>query len=322
MLQIGIIGMGFMGRMHFRNWRAQKHARIVAVCDAQPINTSASGGNIDTGEPLDLDGIAIYRDTADMLASEQLDAVSITLPTFLHKDISIQCLQAGVHVLCEKPMALNVEDCDAMIAVARSTGKHLMVAHCLRFWPEYIWIRDAVRDGRFGKVLAADLSRLSFPPGWGAGSWFTDTSKSGGIALDLHIHDIDYLQYLFGVPDRIHPMVACFDNGVPGHLVTQLEYNHGPVVCATASWMMPKSFGFKMAFEFVFERALVVFDGSVLKVFPGEGEPFVPEIAEGDGYLREIGYFCDIIQGNETETVITDEQARESVRISLEAARQ
>lgn len=311
-----------MGRMHFRNWNLQPNVRIAAVCDAQPINTSGAGGNIDTGGPLNLDDVAIYSDTADMLSSENLDAVSITLPTYLHRQVSIQCLQAGVHVLCEKPMALNVPDCDAMIAAANAAGKHLMVAHCIRFWPEYMWIKDAVRDGRFGKVLAADFWRLSIPPGWGAGSWFTDTSKSGGISLDLHIHDIDFILYLFGIPDRTHPLVANLQNGVPGHLITQLEYAGGPVICATASWMMPKSFGFQMGFRIAFEKALAEFNGNELKVFPDNGDPFIPEIGQGDGYQREMAYFCDLISGRDPEVVITPEDARESVRISLQAVNQ
>ena len=73
----------------------------------------------------------------------------------LHKDISIQCLEAGVHVLCEKPMALNVDDCDAMIAAAGQAGKHLMIAQCIRFWPEYVWVKQAHAERFMG-----DLSPL------------------------------------------------------------------------------------------------------------------------------------------------------------------
>lgn len=321
MIRVGIIGMGFMGRMHLRNWQAQDDVKIVAVCDAQPINTESTGGNMDTGDSIDLEGISIYTDTRDMLADEELDVVSITLPTFLHKSISIQCLEAGVNVLCEKPMALNVDDCDVMIAAAEASGKQLMVAHCIRFWPEYVWIKETLDSGKFGRIIAADLSRLSIPPGWGAGSWFTDTSKSGGIALDLHIHDLDFLQYLFGVPSKVHPLVANLENGVPGHLITQLEYPEGPVVSATASWMMPKSFGFRMSYEIVFEKAVATFDGKELRVYPDEGDSYIPELITGDGYLREISYFCDLISGNNPDIVITPEQAKESVRISLESAK-
>ncbi len=314
MIRVGIVGMGFMGGVHLRNWQALGNAQVVAVCDTAPITGTAKQGNIDTGtDALDLDGTAIHTDAAEMLAGENLDAVSIALPTHLHKTVSIQCLEAGIHVLCEKPMAPNLPDCDAMIAAATQAGKHLMIAHCIRFWPEYAWSKQAVENGEYGKVLAANFSRLSFPPA--SGSWFTDLSKSGGIALDLHIHDLDFIQYLFGSSKEIRSV------GGIRNVQTQVDYGDDRAIAATASWAMPKSFGFKMAFDIVFEKAAVVFDGTQLKVYPADGEPFVPEIPEGDGYSREIEHFAGIVSGTVAEPKITPEQARESVRIALETVK-
>jgi len=264
--------------------------------------------------------VAIYTDVAEMLASENLDAVSIALPTHLHKAISIQCLEAGVHVLCEKPMALSVPDCDAMIAAAARAGKHLMVAHCLRFWPEYAWTKQVVESGEYGKVLAANFSRLSFPPE--GGSWFSDPSKSGGVSLDLHIHDLDFVLYLFGLPKSTRSVHALLGNGVPGQVLTTLDYGDDRAVSALASWMMPKSFGFKMAFEIVLEKAALVLDSqseTPLKVYPSGDESFTPKLKEGDGYKGEIEYFLNLIAGTNRETIITPEQARESVRMALAA---
>ncbi len=312
MIRVGVVGLGFMGGVHLRNWQAIDGADVVAVCDANPITGTAKQGNIDaSSDQLDLEGVAIYTDVAEMLASENLDVVSIALPTHLHKAVSIQALEAGVHVLCEKPMALNVEDCDAMIAAASEAGKHLMVAHCIRFWPEYAWAKKAVDSGEYGKVLAADFSRLTSAPAWDDDSWLADPAKSGGIALDLHIHDLDFIQYLFGMPSGIRSVGT-------GHVQTQVDYDDGRAITATASWAMPKSFGFQMAFKIMLETAALVFDGSALKVYPAEGEPFAPELAEGDGYKGEIEYFAGLLAGTNTEIVIPPEQARESVRMALE----
>ncbi len=312
MIKVGVVGLGFMGGVHLRNWQAMENVQVVAICDANPIAGTAKQGNLGTGsEPLDLEGISIYTDVGEMLANEDLDAVSITLPTHLHKDISIQALESGVHVLCEKPMALNVSDCDAMIAAAGKAGKQLMVAHCVRFWPEYVWAKKAVESGEYGKVLAADFSRLADAPAWADDSWLADPAKSGGIALDLHIHDLDFIQYLFGVP-------SCIRSVGTRHLQTQLDYGDDRAITATASWAMPKSFGLQMAFKIVFEEAAVVFDGTTLTLYPGEGDPFAPELDEGDGYKGEIEYFASLVSGTNTETVITPEQARESVRMALE----
>lgn len=320
MIRVGIVGMGFMGAVHLRNWQAMDKAEVVAVCDAVPVTGAAKQGNIDAGsDELDLTGVAIHTDVAEMLASEILDAVLIALPTHLHKAVSIQCLEAGVHVLCEKPMALNTQDCDAMIAAATQAGKHLMVAHCLRFWPEYAWTKKAVARGKYGKVLAANFSRLSFPPE--GGSWFADPSKSGGVSLDLHIHDLDFIQHLFGLPKTSRSVRALLGNGVPGQVLTTLDYGDDRAVSALASWMMPKSFGFKMAFEIILEKAALVLDSqseTPLRVYPSDGDSFAPTLAEGDGYKGEIEYFCKLIAGTNREAILTPEQARESVRMALE----
>ncbi|MFW2478654.1 MAG: Gfo/Idh/MocA family protein, partial [Lentimonas sp.] len=164
-MKVGIIGLGFMGGMHFNAWQKVEGAGVTAVCERNPITEKTKQGNIEgASEQLDLGGVAIYTDLTEMLAKENLDAVSITLPTHLHRDVSIQCLQAGVHVLCEKPMALNMAECEAMIEVAESTGKELMIAHCIRFWPAYVWLKQAVNEQTYGKVRVAEFERLSSPP--------------------------------------------------------------------------------------------------------------------------------------------------------------
>ncbi|VGO12387.1 Glucose--fructose oxidoreductase [Pontiella desulfatans] len=314
MINVGIIGLGFMGGVHLRNWQALDGVRVVAVCDANPIVRTAKQGNIEAGsDVLDLEGIAIYTDVADMLARGDLDAVSIALPTHLHRAVSIQCLEAGVHVLCEKPMALSVADCDAMIDAARAAGKQLMVAQCIRFWPAYAWAKAAVGGGEYGKVLSADFSRLTYAPAWDGDSWLSDSSKSGGIALDLHIHDLDFIQHLFGVPQEVRS-----DRVDSRHVHTLVDYGGGCVVSATASWLMPEPFGFEMSYSIVFEKAAAVFKDNELKVYPAEDEPFVPDLAEGDGYQGEIEYFARLLSGANVEEIITPEQARESVRMALE----
>lgn len=322
MIQVGIIGMGFMGGVHLRNWQKLDTATVMAVCDANPIANTAVEGNLGLGaDELDLSNVTIYTEINEMLASETLDAVSITLPTHLHKAISIQCLEAGVHVLCEKPMALNVADCDAMIAAANQAGKQLMVAQCIRFWPVYAWAKKLVESGEYGKVLAAEFSRLTFAPGWDDAGWLSDPKKSGGIALDLHIHDLDFIQYLFGEPQSIRTTSSTFDNGVPGHVQTTLDYADGRAITATGSWMMPKSFGFQMAFNILLENAALVFDSRAeepVRLYPSEGEPFSPTLDEGEGYQKEIEYFTHLISGTQTKTIITPEQARASVRMALE----
>jgi predicted dehydrogenase len=199
-----------------------------------------------------------------------------------------------------------------MVAAAKQAEKHLMVAHCIRFWPAYAWVKQAIDEGLYGEVRVAEFSRLTYAPSWDDNDWLSDPAKSGGLALDLHIHDLDFIQYLFGSPTGIRSV--CTANR---HIQTQLDYGHC-AVSATASWMMPQSFGFKMAFSILFENAALLFDGTTLKLYQGDEEPIEPELPEGDGYRGEIEHFAGLISGTIAEPAITPEQARESVRMALE----
>lgn len=325
-MKVGIAGFGVMGRTHFQTWRAQSRANVTAVCEADPnvlANSTAAGNLEQQSGKVDLTGIDVYDDFDRMLAEAGLDAVSITLPTHLHPAFTIKALEAGLHVLCEKPMALNTNACDDMIAAAGRSGKILMIAQCIRFWPAYAWAKAAIEDGLFGRVLAASFDRLGTAPGWSKDSWFSDPGKSGGVTLDLHIHDIDFIQYLFGLPGTIRATGARFENGMLGHIVSSCVYNDNKVVTATASWMMTPSCGFSMGFRIALEKATLVFasgDDPPLRVYPAEGESYTPDdLAAGDGYSGEIAHFTALVAGT-AEPEITPEQAKESVRMALQAA--
>jgi predicted dehydrogenase len=322
MLRIGIAGFGFMGRMHYRCWKAIKDAKIIAICDSNPNiveDTKRAVGNIEGAEgAIDFSSVELYTDFDQMLKSAKLDAVSITLPTYLHADHSIKALRKGVHILCEKPMALNVRDCDRMIRAARRSKKILQIGHCVRFWPEYAEAKKIVDSGKYGKVVAAMFQRLGSAPGWSIDNWFMDEKRSGGVALDLHIHDTDFVQYLFGVPAAVCSFTAKSSTGQPLHIVTQYLYDDEKVVTAEGGWAMMPTFGFEMSFNIAMEKATIVYDltrQTMFKVYPAKGNPFTPEVEKGDGYLRQTEYFAKLIRGEKVEPVTTLQQSRDSVKI-------
>ena len=322
MLRVGIVGFGFMGRMHFRQWKAIEGAEVVAVCDANPNikeDANRAVGNIEGAEGvIDFAGIELFQDFGEMLEKAGLDAISLTLPTYLHVEFSEQALSGGVHVLCEKPMALTVDGCDRMIQAAQRTGKVLQIGHCVRFWPEYAKAKEIVDSGQYGRVVAATLQRLGSPPGWSVDNWFVDEKRSGGVVLDLHIHDTDYVQYLFGLPKAVCSHAAKGQGGQVIHVVTEYDYGQDQVVVAEGGWGMTAAFGFEMSFNLVLERATIVYDLTrqpMFRLYPAEGESFSPNVAEGDGYLREIEHFAKVVRGESVPPTITLEQSRDSVRI-------
>jgi len=325
MKRIGIVGFGFMGKMHFRCYKDNNNAQIVAICDADADKLKEDSevvGNIKSSEEkLDLTGIDLYTDYDKMLAETNLDAVSITLPTFMHKDFTVKALQAGVNVLCEKPMALNEHDCLDMIIEAQQNKKILQIGHCIRFWPEYAKTKEIIDSGKYGKVKAASFRRLSLTPSWSWNNWLTDQpDKSGGVILDLHIHDTDYVQYLFGMPKSVSSKgVKVITNDID-HVVTNYTFDDDVVVTAEGGWAMMPGFGFEMSFNIIMEKATIVFDCTrdpAFKLCPAQGDPFTPEVAAGDGYSLEIEHFLKTITGQDVLQITTPAESLDSVRIIL-----
>ena len=321
--RVAIVGFGFMGRMHYGNWKKMKGAKVVALCDkdASQFTAPIQGGNIAGADAAtDFGDAVVYDDFDRMLAEAKPDVISLTLPTPLHVPLTIKALEAGVSVLCEKPMALSAADCDKMVKAAKQApnGAKLMVGHCLRFWPSYVYLKKLVDSKKYGQVVAASFRRYSAPPGWQKGpNWFTDESRSGGVALDLHIHDTDMVNFLFGMPKSVTSSAAYAKSGAMQYISTLYDVG-GAAVTAEGSWAMTRTMGFEASYVVTFEKAVVVLDGKrekALCVYPAKGEPFVPELAAGEGYEYEIKWFLDVLLGKKVAPVITPEQSRDSVRI-------
>lgn len=328
MLRVGIVGFGFMGRMHYRCWTSLPEAQVVAVCEADPNALGHAGqgrGNIAGADgAVDLDRVNLYADLGAMLDKEPLDAVSIAVPTHLHASNAIQALTAGLHVLCEKPMALRLADASRMIEAAERSGRVLQIGHCIRFWPEYAKAKEIVDSGAYGRVFAATFQRLSATAWRKAGSWFANEELSGGMPLDLHIHDTDFVQHLFGMPRAVCSCgVNALGSGL-GHMVTRYAYGDDKLVTAEGGWAMAPSYGLDMRFHIVLERATIAFDyrhKPTLRLSTAEGEMLEPDCGPGDGYSRQIAHFAQQIRGARGPSVITPYEAWNSLRI-VEAERE
>jgi predicted dehydrogenase len=323
MIRVGIVGLGFMGNMHFKCYKATKQAEIVAVCDADEDRLKGTGaaGNIPGAEePLDLTGVEQYRDFDKMLSEAELDAVSITLPTYMHRDFTIKALERGLNVLCEKPMALDKAQAEEMIAAADKSGKVLQIGHCIRFWPEYAKTKEIIDSGKYGKVRAATFRRLSLTPTWSWDNWLMEDTSSGGAIFDLHIHDSDFVQYVFGMPKAVYTRCANGPSGDYDHVVTQYIYDDNCIITAEGGWIMTPSFGFEMSFNIILDKATIVFDCTrkpAFKLCPAEGDAFTPEVEQGDGYSQEIAHFIKAVSGKKVPEITTPVQSLNSIKLIL-----
>jgi len=292
MIKTGIIGQGFIGKMHLAVLRRSKLATVTAVADREPSNLAdkAVGGNIAIEGDISLDGVAKYEDGDALLRDADVEAVLITLPTFLHKEFILKAVEAGKHILCEKPLVLN---------------RVVMSAQCIRFWPVYAEARNSIRRGTYGKLLAASFSRQSEKPAWSNQGWSHEETRSGGAILDLHIHDVDFVNYLLGAPDRVEA-IGC---DLPGEGVAQVNacytYTDGPVVALDGGWLHPAGFPFRMAFRMELEHAAMEFNSQIdpnLHIYTNEGKHLTPELSPDDGYAHEHAYFLRcIMEGKKAE---------------------
>lgn len=325
MLTIGLVGFGFMGRMHADNYmRLMEEGapiRLVAICDIQieTLKNGKAGGNMSTGQEIyDLSSFRLYEDIEQMLANERLDVIDLTLPTPLHADLSCRLMERGYHVLCEKPIARRLEEAVKMTETAARTGKQLLIGQCLRFWPAYEFLKSCVVDGRYGQVNAGSFYRGSGAPQ----GWFLNGELSGGCLLDMHIHDTDMIHWLFGAPDRVSAAGKNVIEGSGYDLVTaSYSYPDGKVIQASANWTYAGEHGFMMGYRVSFDRCTIVFDQGEVRVYPSEGPAFTAELSADSGYYRMIRYYLDAIQSGEPNTICPAASAAGSLAI-IEAEQQ
>jgi len=204
-IRAGVIGVG-IGKFHIEGYQMHPRAEVVALCD---LNMDVLGAVSSGFEEL-------YTDYREMLVDPAIDCVSVCVPNYLHAPVVIDCLQAGKHVLCEKPLAPNAEQGAMMVAAAEAAGKKLMVQFNNRFRPEAELLKNYVAYGELGDIYFARCGwiRRNGIPGWGG--WFTQEALAGGGPLiDLGVHMLDLTMWLMGNPEPTCVMASTYDKFGP-----------------------------------------------------------------------------------------------------------
>ena len=324
MLNVGIVGLGFMAAMHIKAWRQVTGARVAALCNpsGRHLDGDFTGvaGNVGDNAPVKLEAgsFKAFRDFAAMLADPEIQIVDICAPTATHPELAIAALRAGKHVLCEKPLARTAAQAREIVEAARTAKGFFMPAMCCRFWPGWSWLKATIEDGRYGRCYSARFRRVAEPPGWGHGH-FLDGEKSGGALLDLHVHDTDFVQFCFGRPRAVCSAGHTKISGAVDHVVTQYQVAGGAVVHAEGAWCMTPGFGFSMSYTVNFENATADFDlargADALKLYE-QGKPARVIPCDGpDGYVLELRHFTEAIESRRAPTVVTAADALSAVEI-------
>ena len=318
MLKCAIIGLGGLGKKHLENVLAMKDKiELVALCDIEEdkllkdVKTNQKATKIDD----DLTKYPFYTKAEEMLEKEQLDFVIIALPTYLHEKYALMALEKGIHVFSEKPMARTSQQAQNMIDAAKKYGKKLMIGQCLRHKDSYMLLKDFLENGELGKINRVRFYRFSMLPVWGWENWYLDYEKSGCAVMDLHVHDVDLVNWMFGVPKEVSS-VATHNRTKFDSISTRYLYDGGLCVTADCDWSFGDSYGFRRGYTAVFEKATVeMTDSGEVFIHPVDGETYSAELSGIDAYAEELRVFAEAIEENKEITVLTPESTKKTIEI-------
>jgi len=317
-MRVGIVGSGFMGSVHASAWsKTPATLAGVASADIRSAETLASQFRAQA-----------YPSLEDML--QEVDVVDICTPTFLHHPMVLKAAQAKKHIVCEKPLALDPASAWEMITAARQMNVMLLVGHVVRFFPEYETAKALVSQNKIGQVAVVRLTRCSFKPArTQADSWFHDVNKSGGMMLDLMIHDFDYARWVAGDVVSVYArnVVNRFAQAPADYALAILRHANGAVTHVEGGWVYPPPV-FRTGFEIAGSEGLIehpVGSSAPLAFYLHRAAEDEAQIAvptsplAKDPYTIEIQHFYDVLTGREPEPRVTAQDAFEALCIARAA---
>lgn len=321
-LKILLIGYGFMGRMHVNVYKMLPNAEVVGCVDPNPENGKKFTES--TGQP-------VFSSLEEAHAAIPFDVVDVCLPTDMHRGATEAGAKLGKHVFSEKPMSISMADARSMAATCEANGVRLFIGHCIRFWPEYAYLKKLTDEKRLGELKSINLTRYGSFPKWAVKAWTSDPDRAGGGVLDMHIHDTDFAHYLLGKPDQIVSFGTVDQTG-PSHVFTTMTFGK-KIAHLEGGWNLPQGTPFKHSFRAIYENGAAIMDAGPLTIYEEGKDPFQPEFAkmtgEGGGnisdlggYYHEIKYFVDCILNDQPFVTVTPQTSLDSLETVLEEIRQ
>lgn len=326
MVKIGLIGAGFMGGTHAACYEALSGNgcfRVTAVADLHGERAGKLAAKF---------GAKVYLSGRELIEKGDVNAVDICLPTYLHTEHALAAMENGYHVFIEKPVCLHEHEAVKLLEMKKKTGVQAAVGHCIRFWPEYVYLKKLVDSNTYGKFISGVFKRISPRPLWGE-EWLLDGKKSGSAALDLHIHDVDYVRYILGIPDCIKGELTTV-NGNNEHIFSLYKYKDAEV-SIEGGWDYPSGMPFEMEYRVKFEKAAVIFnsgrtpslmlyneDGTIIQPVPeqefdSKSEGLGGNLSSLGGYYNEIKYFLECLKNGDAVKVAPLEEGIESFRLTM-----
>ncbi len=311
MPKVAVIGAGVMGAVQARACAGLPDVTVAWIADQDQARGRAIAAEV---------GARATTDNETAIAGE-VDAVIVTVPTPFHRSVTELAAAHGKHVFCEKPIARTLDDAEAMVAACEQAGVRLMVGHVCRFFPEFVKIRDVLRAGTLGQIGLVRASRVSAHPPVERG-WFANLAASGGLIVDLMIHDFDTLRWYFGDVERVFAHGLSYTPYQPtcDYALVVLRFANGMIAHVEGSWAHGS---WRTAMEIVGEHGIVRHTGEEIAPIrierpgPTVQESVVARVAAANEspYQAELRHFFDRL----ADGAPFEAEGREGVR-ALEVA--
>lgn len=311
-ISIGIAGAGLMGETHAQNYLKIKDIELYALSEKNNIKQNIFK---DRFSPL-----IVYDDVYKMIEDDNIDLIDICLPTPMHAKIAIAALAKNKHVLLEKPIALNLDDALLIKKAAENSSGKFMVAHVLRFWPEYKSMRKIINTSMIDETICGIYaSRYNELPLWSEDTWIMDEKLSGGLIIDLIIHDIDYIIWNFGKADKVFCHGIFNDKNFAIQVMAVLKLKNGAVAYIDGGYLNPTGSGLTSQMRLYSNNSsLEMFSNkNTIKLSQKKELTKEVDVYGNDGYLEELSYFIDCIKQKKEPVIITIDDAIESLKTCL-----
>ena len=325
-LLVGIVGGGFAGTLHAQGWLATNRAEIVAMAAPSQATRDSFSSTFNC---------KAYESAVEMINTEKLDVISLTLPNLYHKELTLLAASKGINVVCEKPLAINLDDARQMIDAAKSADIKLFYAEQIIFAPRYQKVKELIDNKSFGQIVQISHRERHGGP---HAKWFRDKSLSGGgVTMDMAIHGIGLISYLLkpAKVTHVYARIITVDksSSVDDHCLITLEFDNNVLATVDASWVSPG--GIDDVLEVLgrdgYVRAdlargqtldlytLVGSDETAEKVETNKGWLKVPhEEARAWGWFAEIEHFTSVLLDG-VSPIITGEDGYQALKVAIAA---
>ncbi|MEA3254329.1 MAG: UDP-N-acetylglucosamine 3-dehydrogenase [Candidatus Altiarchaeota archaeon] len=298
MIKVGVIGTGAMGQHHARIYSSMDNVDLVGVADIDQDRVTSLAGEYKTRAFTD------HR----LLLDEELDAVSIAVPTVLHREVALDAIDRGVHVLLEKPIADSLKSADEIIRGAGSKGVKVMVGHIERFNPVVLKLKEVIDSGNLGKVVAMSTTRVG--P-------YNPRIRDVGIITDLAVHDIDIMSYLYSERVRsVHAYAGSVIHKFEDYACILLGFNNGNSGIIETNWLTPHKIR-RLTVTGTEGIAYADYISQSLKICDERGEIEV-KIVEREPLMNELEHFVECVVGGR-EPLVTARDGRYALEVAIAA---